>query len=145
VKRAMLIIPATIALIALTATATACKTTGTKATVEVAADTFAATSQVSRNIPVSVGADLTVLLASNATTGFQWNEQAQIADTTILEQTGHRYIAPTTTLAGAGGQEEWTFKALKEGTTTVYMEYSRPWAGGEKGVYTFTLTVPVNK
>ncbi|MFC1983316.1 protease inhibitor I42 family protein, partial [Chloroflexota bacterium] len=44
---------------------------------------------------------------------------------------------------GTPGQEVWTFKALKKGTTTVFMEYSRPWEGGEKGEWTFNLTVTV--
>ena len=44
---------------------------------------------------------------------------------------------------GTAGQEIWTFKALRPGTSTISMDYSRPWEGGEKGEWTFKLTVVV--
>jgi len=46
-------------------------------------------------------------------------------------------------LVGAPGEEVWTFKALKKGTSTIALEYSRPWEGGEKGEWTLNLTVIV--
>jgi len=52
-------------------------------------------------------------------------------------------VAPETSLVGAPGKEVWTFKALKKGTTKIAMEYSQPWEGGEKGGWTFNLTVVV--
>jgi inhibitor of cysteine peptidase len=63
----------------------------------------------------------------------------------VVQQTGHEFVSPEKTgLVGAPGNEVWTFKALKKGTSTVTMEYSRLWEGGEKGVWTFNLTVVVN-
>ena len=44
---------------------------------------------------------------------------------------------------GGAGKEIWTFKALKKGTSTVSMEYSRPGEGGEKGHWTFVAAVIV--
>ena len=52
--------------------------------------------------------------------------------------------AGETPMVGAGGVENWTFKALAKGETTISMEYSRPWEGGEKAAQTFELTVVVN-
>jgi inhibitor of cysteine peptidase len=113
------------------------------ANLEVSSDEFAQTLNIVRTIEIKTGSKLTLLLASNQTTGFQWTQQAQIADASVLEQTSHRYIKPTTTLAGAGGQEEWTFNVVKSGQTTISMNYSRPWAGGEQNINTFQLTVNV--
>ena len=61
----------------------------------------------------------------------------------IIEQTNHKYTAPNTDVPGAAGKEEWMFKAVEKGKTTIEMEYSRPWEGGEKGGWTFKLTVDV--
>jgi len=34
-------------------------------------------------------------------------------------------------------------QALKKGASTIYVEYGRPWKGGEKGEWTFRLPVVV--
>ena len=114
--------------------------------VEISCDEFMSTANISRAVEVSVGDEFTVTLCSNPTTGFQWAEQAEIGDSTIIEQTGHDFIAPgtqgnTPPASGTAGQEVWSFTALKEGVTTIYLEYSRPWEGGEKAEWTFSLTV----
>jgi len=100
---------------------------------------------ISKQMAVTASNTFTVTLCSNATTGFQWSESAQISDQTVVQQTGHEFVSPENTgVVGAPGNEVWTFKALKKGTSTITMEYSRPWEGGEKGVWTFNLTVTVN-
>jgi inhibitor of cysteine peptidase len=119
------------------------KITYKEASIEYSVDAFMNVNSISREVEVTKGGTCTVTLGSNRTTGFQWSEQAQIANATILEQTGHKFIEPQTGTVGAAGKEEWTFKALKVGTTSVKMEYSRPWEGGEKGVCKFELTVTV--
>lgn len=112
--------------------------------VTVSYDEFMNARNVSQNVTVDNGDSFKVALASNKTTGFSWSETANITDTTILEQEEHEFLAPGQTgMVGAAGQEIWTFKALKTGTTTVSMEYSQPWAGGTKGEWTFQLTVTV--
>ena len=113
-------------------------------TVEESTDDITKSSTITKQTEVANGGTVTVILASNtASTGFSWNAQAQIADTSILEQTNHETIAPTAGIPGAPGKDQWSFKALKNGTTTVHMEYSQPWEGGQKGVWKFTLTVTV--
>jgi predicted secreted protein len=113
--------------------------------IEVSCDEFSSENHTSREAELSVGDLLKVTLCSNQTTGFQWSETANISDATILEQVSHEYVPPQSTQSqvGASGQEVWVFRALEEGTTTVYMEYSRPWQGGERGVWTFELAVTV--
>jgi predicted secreted protein len=99
-------------------------------------------SSSGKQVELAVNGSLTVTLESNVTTGYSW-ELKQIGDTSVLEKTDNKYEAPTSGLSGAGGKEVWNFKTLKAGTTTLNMEYSQPWAGGQKGVKSFTLTVEV--
>ncbi len=121
----------------------ACSTASKQAQIEVTTDQLMTDKHIVSQVEVGDGGTLIVTLGSNRTTGFQWSETAKVADETVLQQTGHRYIAAETSLVGASGKEEWTFKALKKGETKVYAEYNRPWQGGEKGEWTFDLTVVV--
>ena len=117
-----------------------------KASVAASCDDFMKQQHISKEVEVAVGGSLTVTLCSNPSTGFQWSESAQISDQTVLQQTDHRFVSPISEPPpppGTPGQQVWTFKALKKGTSTISMEYSRPWEGGEKGEWTFVLTVTV--
>ena len=120
----------TTALLVLTACSTSAK--------QVSADD----SSSGKQIDIAIGGTLTVTLDSNQTTGFSW-ELKEIGDTNILQKIDNKYVAPTSNLVGAGGKEVWNFKALKAGTTTLSMDYSQPWAGGQKDVKSFNLTVAV--
>jgi len=98
---------------------------------------------ISKEIEVPVDSSFTVTLCSNPTTGFKW-ESAKISHQTVLQLVDHKFVPPEETgVEGAPGQETWTFKALKKGTSVISMEYSRPWEGSEKGAWTFNLTVVV--
>jgi predicted secreted protein len=115
------------------------------ASLEVTCDDF--TSQggtISKEVELGRFSDLLVVtLCSNATTGFEW-ELVEISDENILEPTEQEYVAPEgTEVEGAAGQEIWTFKILRPGEAIISMEYSRPWEGGEKGEWTFDLSVKV--
>ncbi len=115
---------------------------------EVSYEEFQDENHITREVEISVDSQLEVTLYSNASTGFQWSEMAEIGDSAILEQTSHEFQSPQpqsgqNPLPGAPGKEIWTFHALKEGTTKIYLDYSRPWQGGEKGEWTFELTVTV--
>ncbi len=126
----------------------ACAPASKQVSVEVSCDDFIELKHISKEVKVAVGDSFVVTLCSNSTTGFQWSETAQISGQTVLQQIDHKYVAPEAKggeppAPGAPGQEVWTFKALKKGTSSVSMEYSRPWEGGEKGEWTFNLTVVV--
>jgi inhibitor of cysteine peptidase len=113
--------------------------------VVVSCDVFNQQPHQTKQVSVTAGDSFSVTLCSNATTGYQWSDTAQISDLTVIEQLSHETLAPQNTkIVGAPGSEMWTFKALKKGTTTIHMDYSRPWEGGEKGTWTFDLTVTVN-
>lgn len=91
-----------------------------------------------------VGDTVVVTLGSNPTTGFKWPDIAQISNEGILKQTDHKFVSPEQTgVVGASGKDIWMFKAIKKGTTTISMDYSRPGEGGEKGEWTFRATITV--
>ena len=101
------------------------------------------TPHVTDEIEFPANKGVTVILCSNQTTGFEWNEEADISDTSIVEQTSHTYNAPTSDKVGASGQEKYVFHGISSGVATVKLEYSQPWDGGEKAVRTVTLTITV--
>ncbi|GAH66540.1 unnamed protein product [marine sediment metagenome] len=103
---------------------------------------------ISQEVEVAVDGSLTLTMYSNPTEGRQWSE-AQISDQAVLQQTDHKLVMPEVEgdmppPPGTPGQEVWTFKALKEGKSTISMEYTHPWEGGEEEpMLTFVLTVVV--
>ena len=111
---------------------------------EVTCDQFLEDNHYTWNVRVQPGDSLLVTLCSNGTTGFQWSESAHIGDEGILEQTDHNFTPSGNDTPGAAGKQEWTLKALKRGTATVVLEYSRPWEGGEKREWSLTATVVVD-
>ena len=113
--------------------------------VEKYCEEFYETPHIDDTIEVGVGDIVVVTLCSNPSTGFSWSEITQISDQLVLEQTDYQMIAAKAEgdIVGAPGTEEWTFKTLMKGTSTISMEYSQPWQGGEKGAWTFTLVVVV--
>ena len=104
------------------------------------------TKHIRRDLEVKGVDSFKIALCSNPTTGFQWSETANISDHTVLEQTNHQFFPPEAKgkgKIGTAGEDVWTFKVLKEGNSTISIDYSRPWEGGEKGEWTFELTVVV--
>ncbi len=133
------------AVVALSLSLLACSPTK-QVSLEISCDDFMKDQHFTWEVEVNAGDSIIVTLCSNPTTGFQWSESAQISDQTVLEQVDHKFVSPESKPPpppGTPGQEIWTFKALKKGTSTVSMEYSRPWEGGEKGEWTFIATVVV--
>lgn len=122
-----------------------CQPAAQAAEVDVSCDEFMAgqtPASISREITVPAGTSFKVALCSNQSTGYSWDD-AQISDGSVLEESSHVYLTPKQNLAGAAGQEVWTFKALAKGTSTVSITYSQPWEGGDKAAWTFTLAVTV--
>ena len=112
-------------------------------TVEVSYDDLLNQKNVSRQVSLVAGDTLRVVLASNASTGYQWTAEAQITDTGVLTQTSHQTVAPTDAKPGAAGTEVWTFDAIKPGSATLTTTYGQPWPGGTKDAWTFSAEVSV--
>ena len=124
----------------------ACAAPDQKAWVEIPIDEFNNNQHINQMLEVQTGETFEVKLGSNPTTGFQWSEEAQISDTAIIIQESHEFIGPESEpppAPGTPGQEVWTFKALQKGSSTIYLEYNRPWEGGEQGEWTCTVNVVV--
>jgi inhibitor of cysteine peptidase len=105
-------------------------------------DEFEANNHLSDDVTLAVGDTFELSLCANATTGFQWDE-VQLSDAAVLNLVSREYLAPKSDAVGAAGSEHFVFKARQAGSTTVKIEYSRPWEGGEKGVWSYTLTATV--
>lgn len=110
-------------------------------TVDLSYDQIQQGKNVTREITVDKGTRLIIDLPSNPTTGYSWGE-AKIADNGVVIQTESKYVAPEQQIPGAGGTQVWTFTANEKGTTTIKIEYARPW---ETGVveWTYEITVTV--
>lgn len=92
-------------------------------------------------IGLQVGETLALSLESNPTTGYGW-EIAEI-DESILVETFHEYEADSPAITGSGGQEVWRFEAQRSGSTTLRLEYRRPWEEGVEPIETFSVEVAV--
>ena len=115
--------------------------------VAVTCDAFAAATDasgrsfVARPVATRTGRDIVVTLCSNASTGFSW--EPPVYDHAALRLVRVTTSAPAPGLVGAAGTETWTFRALTSGSHSVLFAYSRPWAGGEKGLWRLALTTLV--
>jgi len=81
-------------------------------------------SAITQNVTLAVGNTLTVKLGSNYSTPYRWAIDTKIGDSTIVKQTSHEFVQPTSDALGAPGTEVWTFRALKPGTTTISTSYT---------------------
>jgi len=79
-----------------------------------------------KTIKAKAGEEFIITLKSNITTGYQW-QLTKAVDKGFLRLTGLRYVTKKTDLVGAGGKEEWTFKAVKPGTAIISFQYVQPW------------------
>ena len=120
-----------------------CIVTSRLTDVEISCDEFNENPHSIRNeFQAEIGDKITVKLCSNPTTGFQWTYQ--ITGGTVIKEEDHDFEEPEDKgLIGTAGKEVWTFEAVEKGTAEVRMEYSRPWEGGEKTEWTYTMTVTV--
>lgn len=100
-------------------------------------------SVITQNVTLSVGYTLTVKLGSNYTTPYRWTADTKIGDPTIVKQTSHQFVQPTTDALGAPGTEVWTFTALKPGITTITTYYTSFVGRDQTPKSTFNATVTV--
>lgn len=81
-------------------------------------------NNITQNVTLTVGNTLKLQLGANYSTPFRWQADTKIGDLSIIEQTSHQYVQPSTDALGAPGTEMWMFTALKPGTTTISTYYS---------------------
>jgi inhibitor of cysteine peptidase len=85
------------------------------------------------------GETFKVVLDENPTTGYSWNVSVT-GGLTVLNDT---YLAPNTTLVGAGGQHEWLVEATGTGDQQFSGIYKRPWEPVFGNETTFTLNITI--
>ena len=100
-------------------------------------------SAITQDVTMAVGNTLTVKLGSNYSTPYRWMSAMKIGDSTVVKQTGHEFVQPTSDALGAPGMEVWTFAALKPGTTTITTSYSSIVGKDAKPASTYTANVTV--
>ncbi len=83
-----------------------------------------------------------IRLRSNPTTGYSW-KVSKISDKRIVKVVSSKYEADHPVLSGSGGQEIWSFKALRPGRARIEMSYQRPWEKGVPPAMTKTFNVRV--
>ena len=90
----------------------------------------------------AAGKTFTIALDANATTGYNWSQT--IGDKTVVTFVGNEYVAEVRDpqVAGGGGTDTFTFKAVGKGTTTITLTYARPWESVPPA-QTRTITVTV--
>jgi predicted secreted protein len=106
---------------------------------------FQKTPTVQQSAEVGVGRDLTIVLCSNATTGYSWGE-AVVADPSIASVVSQSYAEPAASslpVVGQAGGEVVQLRAVTPGTTTMTLSYGQPWAGGAKSAWSYELTLTV--
>ncbi|OBA70108.1 hypothetical protein A5641_14280 [Mycobacterium sp. 1554424.7] len=115
----------------------------TSQTLEVPMGDVLKQNAITQNVTLGVGNTLTLKLGSNYTTPYRWTINTKIGDPTILKQTGHEFVHPSTDALGAPGTEVWTFEALKPGKTTITTAYSSIVGKDSKTACTYTANVTV--
>jgi inhibitor of cysteine peptidase len=115
----------------------------TSHTLEVPMGDVLTQNAITQNVTLAVGNTLTVKLGSNYSTPYRWKIDTKIGDPTIVKQTGHEFVHPTSDALGAPGTEVWTFAALKPGTTTITTAYSSIVGKDAKTACTYTANVTV--
>jgi inhibitor of cysteine peptidase len=92
-----------------------------------------------RTVELGTGRLLTVTLESNATTGFRWN-LAEAPSEAVIHLVSSEYVEPKDGRLGEGGVEVWTFEAAGAGTTSLRLEYVRPFDPGDvEGEFVLTI------
>jgi len=95
-------------------------------------------------INAKVGDVFVIQLESNVTTGYQWGIAGTL-NPAVVKKVSSKYVvgANPKGLAGVGGVEKWTFKAVGAGTATLAMTYTQPFAKPPTpaNAVTFTITV----
>jgi inhibitor of cysteine peptidase len=122
-----------------------CSATQAAAPAGATCERFGSAPSIAQTRTIDTGADLLVVLCSNPSTGFAWDEP-QIADAAVLEIVDRTYQAPdqgTLPIVGAAGGDVLTVRGVERGTTTLSIRYSQPWEGGTQSEWTYALEVTV--
>lgn len=109
----------------------------------VTCEEFQFNNHIKKSVKLAVHGRLEITLCSNPSTGYEWPDQAQITNHTVLWQTSHTTTPSSSSMIGSPGEAKWTFQALNEGTTTISFRYGRAWESAGADEWTFHVEVTV--
>ncbi|HNW91899.1 MAG TPA: protease inhibitor I42 family protein [bacterium] len=92
-------------------------------------------------LPARVGESVTVTLAANPTTGYQW--QLVSPASALVRFVARDFVAATPGRIGGGGTETWRFATIAPGTVFLDFAYVRPWETGVEPVQRQTVLVEI--
>ena len=75
---------------------------------------------------VTLGSQFMIKELSNPSTGFVW-ELVDFDKNPCLSLVQSRFIAKEGPMVGSPGEQEFTFLAKEKGSTSLILEYRRPW------------------
>lgn len=104
----------------------------------------AKSNNIGNEFEIEVNDKIRAKLCADPSTGFTWVATMDDEDS-VIELEKQEYVAPDTGVVGANGTDVWTFRAVKEGTALITMEYSQDWEGGIKAERTYVLDITVEK
>ena len=94
-------------------------------------------------LKLNPGDSLSVRLAGNLTTGYQWEIISY--DKPVLRPIGEPDYAANSKAIGAGGMYTFRFEAVAPGTTCLKMIYHRTWEKGIAPLRAFQISLIVSK
>jgi len=101
------------------------------------------TEETSETVDAETGQHFDVSLESNPSTGYSW-QTTKSPDGKIVQLLNSHYVDPSSGGAvGAPGQEVWQFQAIGAGSTTMVLEYARPWELDTPPAQRYTLNINV--
>ena len=91
------------------------------------------------NVTLQAGSRITIHLAENPTTGYEWN----VTSYEGLQLVNETHDAPQTELVGAGGVHVWEYIAAEEGAGEFSAVYMRPWENvtGNETAFSMAFTI----
>ncbi len=93
-------------------------------------------------ITASPGSGVSIVLESNASTGYHWIVSTAPSEQVLAELAGSgEYTAPVTDLIGAPGKQTFLYRAVAAGTTTLALDYVAPGTGAVGKSFTLTVRV----
>jgi len=93
-------------------------------------------------VRLAKGESLVVELDGNPTTGFNWF--VKTIDESVLKQVGDAEFAPDTEAPGSSGTVTLRFTAVSPGSTTLELDYYRPFEQNVPPAQTYAVEVEVH-
>jgi inhibitor of cysteine peptidase len=96
-----------------------------------------------KSIKVAHGARLIIVLPSTPGTGYSWKVDNSAGEC-LKPLAQPKYVPARDAMPGEPGKEIFQFRAMKQGTGELKLDYLRPWEKNVAPAKTFSVTITVN-